>query len=204
MKSDATVYLVDDERELLDSLGHLLRMEGFSVELYESPCRFLMDHDPSRPGCVVLDLAMEEMDGLLLQGELLGQCESRQVIFLSGRATVPDSVAAMKAGAVDFLTKPFEGTALVAAVTRAIERDRENRRRGARVEDLRKRFASLTQRECDVLGLVTAGRMNKEIAEVLGIAERTVKFHRSHLMRKLRVASVVDLAHLTHELRDAP
>ncbi len=202
MNDAATIYLVDDEPEFLNSLGHLLRSRGFTVEMYDSPRAFLNAHDTARPGCLVMDLAMEEMDGLALQEELARRCGSRPIIFLSGQATVPRSVAAMKAGAVDFLVKPFEEPALLRAIERALGQDRARRAGDERRRELRRLVAALTERERAVLDLVVVGLLNKEIAGKLGITERTVKFHRSHLMAKLGARSAVELVHLLHRLND--
>lgn len=202
MNRDATVHLVDDEPEFLRSLGHLLRTAGFAVKLYDSPLRFLDDHDPAATGCAVLDFAMEEMDGLALQTELLRRGGARPIVFLSGRAAVPNAVQAMKAGAVDFLIKPVDGDELIQAVKRALKKDRADRLEASRRAIIHQHLDSLTERERAVLPLVTDGLLNKEIADRLGITERTVKFHRGHLMAKLGMHSVVELTHLLHSLGD--
>lgn len=190
---DALIYLVDDELDFLEAAESLLRAAGFKVAPFASPRDFLEAYEPQRPGCVVLDLAMTEMDGLQLQEELVRRCATRPVIFLTGQATVPDSVVAMKAGAFDFLMKPLKGAELIATVKQALRKDREAQR-------FREVFESLTPREREVLQLVVEGLMNKEIADRLGIAQRTVKFHRAHLMDKLGAQSVVELLHVSRAL----
>ena len=193
-KSRAIVYLVDDDASVLRSLVRLFAGSGFEVSSHESAQDFLDEHDCEREGCVILDLLMPGMDGLRLQ-ERLADC-GRPIIFLSGHGDLSTGVLAMKAGAVDFLSKPALQEDLLEAVSRALQRDRAERSRRAELEALEERVASLTPRERQVFELVAAGRLNKQVAAELGTAEKTVKVHRARVMSKLGARSVVDLARI--------
>jgi len=195
---EATPYVrvVDDDAAVLKSLDRLLRSAGFAVRTYPSPQDFLRQHDSAAPGCVVLDLSMPGLDGLQLQQALARAGDQCPVIFISGNGDVPKSVQAMKAGAIDFLTKPFDQKDLLAAVRAAIAKDREGRVARAERSSVGMRVAALTPRERQVMAHVVAGHLNKQIAAVLGIAEKTVKVHRARVMRKMNVASVADLVWL--------
>jgi FixJ family two-component response regulator len=191
-----TVYLVDDDPAVLKSLSRLLRSEGFTVAAFGSPAELLERLDPGEPGCFVLDLAMPGLDGLSLQRALKARGSELPILFLTGRGDIPKSVAAMKSGAVDFLTKPVEGKRLLEAVRAAMERDRARRRALAEGADIRRRLSSLTPRERDVLEGVVAGRLNKQIAADLGTALKTVKIHRGRMMEKMAANSVAELVRL--------
>jgi len=189
----ACVSVVDDDALVLRSLGRLLRSAGFTVRTYPSPQAFLAQGAGDAPGCVVLDLSMPGLSGLDLQKALASSPDPRPVVFISARGDVPSSVAAMKAGAVDFLTKPFDQEQLLAAVHAAIERDRSARIAREERSSIGERVATLTPREREVLSRVVDGRLNKQIAAELGTAEKTVKVHRARMMRKMGVDSLAGL-----------
>jgi len=189
----ACVSVVDDDALVLRSLGRLLRSAGFTVNTYPSPQAFLAQGAGDTPGCVVLDLSMPGLSGLDLQKALASSPDPRPVVFISARGDVPSSVAAMKAGAVDFLTKPFDQEQLLAAVHAAIERDRSARIAREERSSIGERVATLTPREREVLSRVVDGRLNKQIAAELGTAEKTVKVHRARMMRKMGVGSIAGL-----------
>jgi len=199
-----TVFLVDDDRRVLNSLTRLLQSEGWQTRSFASPEVFLAAHDPEVPGCLVLDLVMPGMSGLLLQHELARLNQQRPILFLSGRAEISACVAAMKSGAVDFLTKPVEDTTLLRAVRSAIDRDAARRRLAADGEQLHQRLASLTERERQVVDGVVAGLLNKQIAGRLGIVEKTVKVHRAHAIAKLGAHSTAELVRLISTSALAP
>lgn len=197
---DATVYLVDDEPSVLRAMSRLLRAAGHQVSAFRSPQEFLAGHDPAAPGCVVLDLAMPGLNGLELQRALSESGCQRPIIFVTGHGDVPSSVRAMKAGAVDFLTKPVSEDELLAALHRAIERDRLSRQAHAGLQAFAERLKTLTPREREVLQHVVAGQLNKQIAAELGIVEKTIKVHRSRVMEKMGVRTVADLVRMTERI----
>jgi FixJ family two-component response regulator len=192
----ATVHLIDDDRRVLKAIARLLESHGWRVRSYQSPEAFLSDHDQTVPGCLIVDLLMPEMTGLDLQRELIRLGEHRPIIFLSGRGDVPSSVSAMKAGAVDFLTKPIDDDVLLAAVATAMERDARDREAADRRRSAHERLSSLTLREREVLDGVVAGLLNKQIAGQLGIVEKTVKVHRARAVAKLGVRTTADLVRM--------
>ena len=187
------VHVVDDDVAVLKSLERLLRSAGFAVRTFSSSQDFLQQYDGGAPGCVVLDLAMPGLDGLQLQQALAHCGEPCPVIFISGFGDVPTSVRAMKAGAIDFLTKPFDQAQLLAAVRAAIDKDCATRTARAARVSIEVRVAALTAREREVMAHVIAGHLNKQIAASLGIAEKTVKVHRARVMKKMGVGSVAEL-----------
>jgi FixJ family two-component response regulator len=187
------VRVVDDDAAVLKALDRLLRSAGFAVRTFPSSLDFLRQHDDETPGCVVVDLSMPGLDGLQLQQALAVSGDSCPMVFISGRGDVPTSVQAMKAGAVDFLTKPFDQQQLLTAVRTAIEKDRATRERRAERRSIGARMAVLTPRERQVMTHVVAGRLNKQIAAELGMAEKTVKVHRARVMKKMAVNSVAEL-----------
>jgi FixJ family two-component response regulator len=190
---DACVSVVDDDALVLRSLGRLLRAAGFTVQTYPTPQAFLAHDAGAAPGCVVLDLSMPGLSGLELQRALAASPDRRPVVFISGRSDVPSSVAAMKAGAVDFLVKPFDERALVAAVRSAVEKDRAARATREELSLIARRVSALTPREREVLARVVEGKLNKQIAAELGTAEKTVKVQRARMMRKMGVDSLAGL-----------
>ena len=189
-----TVFLVDDEPSVLRALSRLLRSAEYRVRAFLSSREFLSEHDPATPGCVVLDLVMPGSNGLALQN-VLAACR-RPIIFVSGHGDIPSSVQAMKAGAVDFLTKPVGEDNLLAAVRRAIEKDRQIREAWTELQVISARLATLTPREREVFQHVVAGRLNKQIAADLGTVEKTIKVHRSRMMEKMGVRSLADLVRM--------
>ena len=191
-----TVYLVDDDPQVLRSLARLLGSAGMQVRAFASARSFLDEVGADASGCVVLDLAMPGQDGLELQQVMFERGYGLAVVFLSGKGDVPHSVRALKRGAVDFLTKPVDGEALLAAVRDALERSRQARQARTERLEFERRLATLTPREREVLHYAVSGRLNKQIAHELGTVEKTIKVHRSRLMRKLGARSVAELARL--------
>ena len=187
------VFVIDDDDSVRRSLERLLRSVDLEVETFASAQDFLRKPMPDRPACVVLDLRLPGPSGLELQESLIRSGHDVPIVFISGHADVPSSVRAIKAGAVDFLQKPFSDQALLDIIHGALRRDREARRDRAEVASIRVRFDMLTPRERDVLRLVIQGRLNKQIAGDLGISEKTVKFHRGRVMEKTQVGSVAEL-----------
>jgi FixJ family two-component response regulator len=187
------VFVIDDDDSVRRSLERLLRSVDLDVETFASAQDFLRKPMPDRPACVVLDLRLPGPSGLELQESLIRSGHDVPIVFISGHADVPSSVRAIKAGAVDFLQKPFSDQALLDIIHGALRRDREARRDRAEVASIRVRFDTLTPRERDVLRLVIQGRLNKQIAGDLGISEKTVKFHRGRVMEKTQVGSVAEL-----------
>ena len=188
-----TVYLVDDDPDVLNAIDRLLQSVGLRVVTFLSPQQFLENYDRNAPACLVLDLALPELSGLELQRALEEEASALPIIFLTGRGTIASSVQAMKHGAADFLTKPVDDTDLIAAIRDALARDQALRLRRSERERVAKCLASLTERERQVLEQIVAGRLNKQIAADLGTSEKTVKFHRGNLMRKMGVRVVADL-----------
>jgi FixJ family two-component response regulator len=195
-----TVFLVDDDPSILRALTRLLRAAGHQVSAFRSPRDFLAQHDPAVPGCVVLDLAMPGLNGLELQTALAASGCQRPIIFVSGHGDVPSSVRAMKAGAIDFLTKPVSEENLLAAIERAIDRDRLMRQSRAELQAIGDRLNRLTPREREVLQHVVTGQLNKQIAADLGTVEKTVKVHRSRVMEKMGVRSLADLVRMAERI----
>jgi FixJ family two-component response regulator len=183
-----TVFIIDDDQGVLDALSRFLRAAGYKTKAYSSPQAFLDEHDPSMPGCAVLDLSMPRKNGLDVQHELMTRGIERPIIFLSGRGTVPASIEAMKAGAVDFLPKPFKDEELLSAIKVAEERDRVRLVRDTGRHAASKLIDKLTPREKEVMELVVQGHLNRNIAAFLGTTERTVKEHRGRVMRKLGIS----------------
>ena len=198
------IHVVDDDESLRTALLRLLDAAGFSARGYASVGDFLLQPPPDGPGCVLLDVRMPGPSGLDLQAALQRQGNALPVVFLTGYADVATSVQAMKAGAVDFLTKPIQREALFEALQRALARDATEREARAQAAQLRAAFAALTPRERAVFDRVVAGQLNKQIAEALGIAERTVKLQRAQLMAKLGVTSAAELGRLAERLRHLP
>jgi FixJ family two-component response regulator len=194
-----TIFLVDDDAGVLKALSRLLQARGHDVRAFTSPQAFLENHDASVPGCAVLDVSMPGLDGLELQQALSAEGSQRPVIFLTGKGDIPTSVRAMKAGAIDFLTKPVGDGDLLAAIANAEQEDTETRSVVADLNSINARFASLTPREHEVMTHVISGRLNKQIAGDLGTVEKTIKVHRGRVMHKLGVRSVADLVRLAEK-----
>lgn len=188
-----TVFIVDDDPSIGAALSNLLEAVGYRTVRFETAEAFVAASVPDTSGCLVLDVRMPGMSGIEFQDRLEDLGIRSPVVFITGHGDVPTTVRAMKAGAIDFLTKPFHDVELLDAVSRAIERDRERRSARGGLDRVRHLHETLTPRERDVLGLVTQGLLNKQIAYELGIAEITVKIHRGHLMRKMEARSITDL-----------
>ena len=194
------VFVVDDDPSMRDSLRRLITSVGFKVEVFASARAFLDARRPDAPGCLVLDVRLPGLSGLDLQRELVETDAELPIIFITGHGDVPMSVKAMKAGAIDFLTKPVREQEMLDAVTGALERDRKRRAEEKSNSDARARFALLTPRERQIMALVTGGLMNKQVAGKIGISERTVKIHRGNVMRKMRTKSLADLVMIAESL----
>jgi len=197
MAYDPTVYIVDDDRAVRDSLRWLIESIGVKVETYESATDFLRAHDPERPGCIVLDVRMPGMSGLELHERLRRSENCVPVIFITGHGDVPMAVRAMKAGAVDFVSKPFNDQALLDRVQQAIERDKQNRSKRAEHQEIFSRWSRLTPREREVMEMVITGHSNKSIAARLGVSSKTVEAHRAKFMEKMEAHSLPDLMRIT-------
>jgi FixJ family two-component response regulator len=194
--SSALICVVDDDTDVRNSLSSLLRAVGYSVETFAGPNEFLGSDAINSASCLILDIRLGEADGLEFQKELVESDASIPVILISGHGDIPMTVRAMKAGAVNFLPKPFEEDPLLAAVEEAVSRDQRRRAEAQRDESIRLRYDSLTPREREVMGLVTAGLMNKQVAWRLSLSEITVKIHRGNMMRKMQAKSFAELVRL--------
>lgn len=204
MSMSRKVFLVDDEPELRQALTRLLKAEGFDVEAFGSAMEFLARLDGACAGCALLDLAMPGIDGLELQQRLSASGAQLGIVFLTGHGDIPTSVRAVKAGAIDFLTKPVRRADLLRAVNAALDHAQSQQAAEAGRAELRGRFEQLTPREREVLTHVIAGKLNKVIAAHLGTSEQTIKVHRARVMEKLDVGSVADLVRVAQQLGVAP
>jgi FixJ family two-component response regulator len=200
MNTKGTIYLLDDEPKLVKALARLLTAEGFNVHGFTAVTAFLEAYRAELLGCLVLDVSMPELNGLELQQRLAQAGVFLPIVFLTGRGDIPMSVQAIKAGAVDFLTKPVKDADLLRAVRAALQRAAEQRDHIIEMASLRQRHASLTPREREVMEHVVAGRLNKQIAADLGTGEQTIKVHRSRVMEKMRVISLADLVRAAERL----
>jgi len=199
-EAPAVVFVVDDDPSMRRSLDTLLRSVGLDVRLFSSADEFMRATRPDAPGCIVLDVRLPGMSGLAFQQELAKSGVALPVIFITGHGDVPMTVRAMKAGAAEFLTKPFDNQMLLDAVHAAIGRDRARRREALSLAALQARYQGLTEREKQVMKLVTAGRVNKQIAAELGLSVVTVKVHRGQVMRKMLAKSVAELVRMADRL----
>jgi FixJ family two-component response regulator len=204
--SDAspTVLVVDDDPDLLASVGRLLRSVGLGTQLFASIPEFLKSDPPDGPACLVLDVRLPGQSGLDLQRELGVANRELPIIFITGHGDIPMTVEAMKGGAIEFLTKPFRDQDLLDAIHLGLSRDRALRRNGMTLAALKERFGSLSAREREIMLQVVQGRLSKQIAGDLGIAEATVKVHRSRAMRKMMVHSLPELGRLANKLNLVP
>jgi FixJ family two-component response regulator len=199
-ESRSIVFVIDDDAPVRGAIRSLVQSVGLQVELFGSPQEFLLQERPDVPSCLVLDVRLPGISGLDFQQQLADANIFIPIIFMTGYGDIPMSVRAMKAGAVEFLTKPFRGQDLLDAIHLALEKDRERRRREAEISLLRTRFESLTPRERTVLPLVVSGRPNKQIAAAIGTSETTAKVHRGRLMRKMGASSVAELVRIAEKL----
>ena len=199
-ESEPVVAVVDDDPSVRRGLERLIRSVGWKAESFESAQEFLERRRTEPPSCVVLDLQLPGLSGLDLQKRMAEAGLYTPIVFLTGHGSIPASVQAMKAGAIEFLTKPFDEQDLLKAIEEAIEQDRRTRRQHADMRDLRDRYESLTAREKEVMRQVVSGLLNKQIAANLRITEDTVKFHRGHIMRKMCADSLPDLVRMAESL----
>ena len=195
-QSEPVVFVVDDDEAMRDALDTLIRSAGLKTALYASADEFLAGYDPEQPGCLVLDVRMPGMNGLELQQTLAEQGVNLPVIIITGHGDIPMAVEAMRAGALDFLEKPFREQDLLQRITQAIEQDANLRQEQARRAEIVARVASLTPREREIMDLVVAGKHNKAIASELGLSHKTVEFHRANIMEKTNANSVAELVRM--------
>jgi FixJ family two-component response regulator len=199
-EAEPTVFIVDDDAPLRESLRNLIRSVGLRVELFASAQEFLQSRQPDAPSCLVLDVRMPGLSGLDLQKQTSDAGREIPIIFITGHGDVPMTVRAMKAGAVEFLTKPFRDQDLLDAIQQALERSRKAREQQAATKELRQRFALLTPREREVMERVVAGLLNKQIGAELGTSETTVKIHRHQVMEKMGAGSLPELVRMADRL----
>jgi FixJ family two-component response regulator len=192
------VFVIDDDPSVRRALSRLLKSHGFTVETFASAGEFLMRPHYDGPGCLVLDLQMPGLNGLELQQQLAPSGYQLPIVFITGHGNVPASVKAMKAGAVDFLTKPFESKDLFAAIQQALQKDEIARKVCVEVDHIQQKLDRLTPRELEVMKLLLRGLMNKHVAAELGISVKTLKLHRARVMEKMQVHSVAELVHMDY------
>src|SRR5678816_3353227 len=204
MKPDAVIAIVDDDPSVRQGLERLIRSMGWKTETFASAHEFLARGGAEAPSCIVLDLQLPGLSGLDLQKRMAEAGLEIPIVFLTGHGDIPASVRAMKAGAIEFLTKPVAEDNLLRAIREAVERDRSRRQQHAEMRDLQTRHQSLTVREQEVMRHVISGLLNKQIAGELNITEDTVKFHRGHIMRKMRADSLADLVRMAQNLGISP
>ena len=198
--ADSIVFVVDDDSSIREAIEILVKLAGLRVETFGTAQEFLRSKRPDLPGCVVLDVELPGLSGLDLQRDLTAHGVKLPIIFITGYGDIPMSVRAMKAGALEFLTKPFRDRDLLDAIQQALERDRAARRHSREIAELREHFDALTSREREVMSLVVAGWLNKQIGFELGISEITVKIHRGRVMNKMGAQSLAELVRMTERL----
>ena len=202
--NDSIVYIIDDDPSICEALTRLLGTVGLRAEAFKTPQEFLKTKRPDAASCLVLDVRLPGVSGLDLQRELAHADPTIQIVFITAHGDIPMTVQALKAGAVDFLTKPFRDQQLLDAVQHAIDRDRATRHQRTRLAEVRRRYESLTQREREVMTLVVTGLLNKQVAAQLRTSEATVKAHRAQLMRKMEAESVAELVRIAERLSLLP
>jgi FixJ family two-component response regulator len=201
---NSTVLVIDDDPDLRASVGRLLHSLGLDVQLFSSISDFLKAKPPEVPTCLVLDVRLPGQSGLDLQRELAAADRELPIIFITGHGDIPMSVQAMKGGAIEFLTKPFRDQDLIDAIQLGLSRDRTRRENDSALTDLKERFSSLSPREREIMIQVARGRLSKQIAGDIGIAEATVKVHRSRAMRKMKARSLPELGRMADKLKLVP
>jgi FixJ family two-component response regulator len=197
------VFVVDDDPSMREALESLIRSAGLGVQTFVSARDFLANQHAEAPGCLVLDVQLPDLNGLDLQQELIKAGVEIPIVFITGYGDIPMSVQAMKAGAAEFLTKPFRDQDLVDAIQQCIARDRAAREERSQIDDLRERYDSLTGREREVIALVASGLLNKQIAAELGLSEITIKVHRAKVMQKMQATSLAELVRMAERLESA-
>lgn len=203
-QASPTVFVVDDDAAVCRALSRLLSSVALQARTFTSAREFLNTAHPERPCCLVLDVRLPDLNGLDLQAKLAQTDCNMPIIFITGHGDIPMSVRAMKAGAIEFLSKPFKDQDLLDAIQQAIERDKLATKERAELSELRSRYVSLTPREAEVLPLLVSGLANKAVAARLGTTEKTIKVHRAHVMQKMKASSFADLVRIAQRLQIAP